>query len=214
MARLTSAARRTLQNERRAQILTAAARVFAEKGYERATIADIAREAGVAAGSIYRYFKNKSDLLVHIPRRFVSGAVGPALMEDVDSTLSPEQALTQLMRALIGSVRQNIDLLRTIVSSVPSLNPSVRARYIEQVPLFMFEQLETYFSRQIAAGVLRRDLNPPVAARMFLGQFLPFIIIHDLLQMPPDAPLEYDAIIAHGVQLFLAGALAAPKGKL
>ena len=50
-------------DERRQEILVAAKRVFVEKGYDAATINDIAAEAGVAAGSIYRYFENKGDLI-------------------------------------------------------------------------------------------------------------------------------------------------------
>jgi AcrR family transcriptional regulator len=49
--------------ERRQAILDAAKRVFVTKGYDQATISDIAAEANVAAGSIYRYFENKADLI-------------------------------------------------------------------------------------------------------------------------------------------------------
>ncbi|MDA0815676.1 MAG: TetR/AcrR family transcriptional regulator [Chloroflexi bacterium] len=49
--------------ERRQGILDAARRVFVEKGYDAATMNDIAVEAEVAAGSIYRYFENKADLI-------------------------------------------------------------------------------------------------------------------------------------------------------
>ncbi|MBW1647909.1 MAG: TetR/AcrR family transcriptional regulator [Deltaproteobacteria bacterium] len=48
------------------RILEAAVRVFAEQGFHQATIAQIARQAGVADGTIYLYFKNKDDILVHI----------------------------------------------------------------------------------------------------------------------------------------------------
>jgi len=75
MPRLSAQSRRALTEERRTQILAAAARVFARKGFERATMSDVAREAGVAAGSIYNYFKKKSDLLVCIPRLFIPPAV-------------------------------------------------------------------------------------------------------------------------------------------
>ena len=46
--------------------MEAAVRVFAEQGFHQATIAQIARQAGVADGTIYLYFKNKDDILVHI----------------------------------------------------------------------------------------------------------------------------------------------------
>src|SRR5689334_13571935 len=51
---------------RRGQILDAAARVFAEKGYHRATIRDVAQAAGIADGTIYNYFANKAALLLGI----------------------------------------------------------------------------------------------------------------------------------------------------
>src|SRR4029450_3660722 len=51
---------------RREHILDAATRVFAAKGFDRATIRDVARRAGVADGTIYNYFPNKAALLLGI----------------------------------------------------------------------------------------------------------------------------------------------------
>lgn len=51
-------------DRRRTQILDAAARVFAERGYHRTTVRDVAREAGIADGTIYLYFTSKQDLLL------------------------------------------------------------------------------------------------------------------------------------------------------
>src|SRR5271163_4659645 len=49
---------------RRAQLLDAAKRVFVRRGYPRTNIADICKEAGVARGTIYQYFRNKRDVLI------------------------------------------------------------------------------------------------------------------------------------------------------
>src|SRR5260221_14063541 len=54
---------------RRKQILVAATQVFAEKGFHRATIKDIARVAGIADGTIYTYFASKTEALVGILHR-------------------------------------------------------------------------------------------------------------------------------------------------
>ena len=51
-------------DRRRTQILDAAARVFADRGYHRTTVRDVAREAGIADGTIYLYFTSKQDLLL------------------------------------------------------------------------------------------------------------------------------------------------------
>jgi AcrR family transcriptional regulator len=75
MPRISASAKRALIEERKKQILDAAAHVFAEKGFEGATISDIARAAGIAEGSIYNYFKNKHDLLVSLPRQMIEPTI-------------------------------------------------------------------------------------------------------------------------------------------
>lgn len=55
---------------RRNQILDAATKVFAEKGFHRATIRDVAQQAGIADGTIYNYFENKTALMLGILHRF------------------------------------------------------------------------------------------------------------------------------------------------
>src|SRR3989449_6604629 len=62
----TVQARDTRSNDKRARILDAAIRVFAERGFHSATVAEIARAAGVADGTIYLYFKGKDDLLLRL----------------------------------------------------------------------------------------------------------------------------------------------------
>jgi AcrR family transcriptional regulator len=212
MPRISSHARRALVEERKSQILAAAAKVFARKGYERATIAEIAKEAGVAEGSIYNYFKNKSDLLVSVPRQFVQPAVETVSLEftraPVGASGAPEQLLTFVARNLIATVTHNIDLFRVFLSALPTMSASARQKYLEQVPLLAFGVLETYFRQQIEAGVFRRDLDPAVAARMFPGMLIPFVVIQEMLQPPPAVRLDYDEVIAQVVRLFLRGALA------
>src|SRR6266704_6227938 len=58
-----------LVSARRNQILDAATTVFAEKGFYRATIKDIARQAGIANGTIYTYFASKTEVLLAILNR-------------------------------------------------------------------------------------------------------------------------------------------------
>jgi len=62
----TGGVRGLLVAARREQILGAATRVFAEKGFGRATTREVAREAGVSEGTIYNYFEDKESLLMAI----------------------------------------------------------------------------------------------------------------------------------------------------
>jgi TetR/AcrR family fatty acid metabolism transcriptional regulator len=61
--------------ERRTQILASAIRIFGEKGFQNATIAEIAKDAGIGDATIYEYFRNKEDLLLAIPVEITKGLI-------------------------------------------------------------------------------------------------------------------------------------------
>ena len=61
------------REQKRADIAEKAIEVFAEKGFEKATIQDIAQKAAIAKGSVYQYFETKQDILVKITHDFLGG---------------------------------------------------------------------------------------------------------------------------------------------
>src|SRR5436853_6561303 len=63
---MTRRRRRSATSDKRTRIMDAAIKVFAERGFFTATVAEIARAAGVADGTIYLYFKSKDDLLLRL----------------------------------------------------------------------------------------------------------------------------------------------------
>jgi TetR/AcrR family fatty acid metabolism transcriptional regulator len=96
---LTAVSRRdSAPGPKRDAILRAAIDVFAERGFFSAQVADIARAAGVAAGTVYLYFKSKDDLLVSIFDRSMREGLtlGRAVVADLDD---PRERLRRLARA-------------------------------------------------------------------------------------------------------------------
>lgn len=214
MPRISPAARRALTEQRKAQILAAAAKVFASKGFERATIADIAREAGIAEGSIYNYFKNKGDLLVSIPRQLVEPPVefvNTSMNTFGDAKTSvPDQVLTTIAQNLISVIRQNAPVFRILVSALPSMKQSTREKYLDQVVLYATGALERYFQVQVKQGMFRKDCSPRILARAFIGMFFPFLMVRELLQVEESADWDYAQVIAETVPLFVRGVMAEP----
>jgi len=80
------------------QILTAAIKVFAERGFAQSTISQIAQEAGVADGTIYLYFKNKDDILVQFYERMTE-IVSSRFWEAVEAGQSAIEKLQNLIHA-------------------------------------------------------------------------------------------------------------------
>ena len=211
MPKISPSARRALAEQRKAQILSAAATVFAAEGFERARISDIAREAGIAEGSIYNYFKNKSDLLVSIPRQAVQAtleSMSTRMAAITDESSSPEQMLTTLVQNFIATIHQNAHIFRILLSALPTMSQSTREKYLNQVVLYGMTMLESYFKEQIDHGVFRRELNPSTLSRAFVGMFFPFVMFREVLQVEADADWQYDDLIESLVPLFLRGVLA------
>ena len=217
MARLSKQARNALTEERRTQILNAAARVFARKGFERATVSEIAAGAGVSPGLIYTYFKNKGDLLVSIPHQYIQPAIRPLQAELMwggrDEHRAPQQVLDLLAHNLVRTSTEHGDVLRVMLTSLPSMSLATRAKFLDMVPLFALQALEAYFRQQRTAGVFRPELDPAITARIFPGMLWLFLMLRVVMQLPDAADYEDEQVIAHAISIFLHGVLAKPAAK-
>src|SRR5690349_23139579 len=98
-----SSTKRASQLERKSNgkyelILRAAIKVFAGSGYFNSKVADVAREAGVADGTVYLYFKNKDDILVSIFNYYMEEAMaaGRASLAQISD---PVEKLRRIVRA-------------------------------------------------------------------------------------------------------------------
>ena len=210
MPKISASARRALTEERRKQILDAATKVFAAKGFDRATIADIAHAAGVAEGSIYNYFKNKSDLLVSIPRQMTQPPVESVLgqMRAASAApIPPELMLPIVAKNMAAVFRQNGHIFRILISALPTMSQSAREQYLNRVIFYVWDILEAYFRELIEKGILRRELNPAILTRAFVGMLIPFLLLNQLLSVKNSVEFDYDQVISEIVTVFLRGAL-------
>jgi len=153
--------------DRREAILKAAIRTFASHGFFNAQVADVARAAGVAAGTVYLYFRGKDDLLVSIFDRTVREAIeeGRAALAEI---ADPVERLRRIAHLHLGRLGRDRDL--AVVFQV-ELRQSTK--FMEQ---FSSTGVRAYLgiirdaiAAGQAAGVFRRDLNATVAAKIFFG---------------------------------------------
>ena len=138
---------------RREQILDAAARVFAEKGFHRATTREIAEAADVSEGTIYNYFASKNDLLIGMMTRVGESQVPPEMFEQVVSDDARDFYATLLQRRHIV-VQQNKSILQAVLSEILT-NQEMRERYNEQIVEPYLSMLEQYLRVQVEQGQMR-----------------------------------------------------------
>jgi AcrR family transcriptional regulator len=117
---------------RREQILHAAAQVFAEHGFHRTTVRDVARAAGVSNGTIYNYFENKTALLLGILDRL--NAAERQAIERAQAQATDLHSFTRhyFQNHLQVFATENQELLRIVLSEV-LVNADLRERYIHQI---------------------------------------------------------------------------------
>src|SRR5262252_11155256 len=90
-------------------ILRAAIDVFADRGFFNAQVADVARAAGVAAGTVYLYFRGKDDLLVSIFERTMKDALA-RVRSSVAETTDPAERLRRFARLHLGGLGRDRNL--------------------------------------------------------------------------------------------------------
>ncbi len=152
---------------KRDAILRAAIDVFADRGYFNAQVADVARAAGVAAGTVYLYFRSKDDLLVSIFERSMRIALdeGRAV---IARSPDPRERLRHLARLHLGRLGRDRNL--AVVFQV-ELRQSTK--FMERFSSTLLRDYLGLMRDAIAdgqtAGLFRGDIKPTVAAKVLFG---------------------------------------------
>ena len=163
---------------RRTQILDAATRVFASKGFNRATIHDVARDAGVADGTIYNYFASKTDLLFGLLDRLNDTERRPeSLAQATEAPLGDSigDYFRAYLRERVEALWSNADLFRAVLPELLA-NPALRARYHDGVIAPTMALGEGAFSALVANGMVR-DLDLSLSVRIVAGSVLGLMVL-------------------------------------
>ncbi len=162
---------------RQKQILDAALAVFSRKGYGEATIPDIAREAGVAVGTIYNYYQSKRDLLVSIANTYVVTAPFLNLLGKAGE-VDEKTFIRSVIENRLNWGFENIERILFVFTEILR-DPELRQQFAEQVLASVLQFPEKFFKAEIASGDFRR-MNYRLIVRAMVGMVIGFIILRKL----------------------------------
>jgi TetR/AcrR family fatty acid metabolism transcriptional regulator len=158
---------RPVVTDKREAILRAAIRVFAHNGYFSSKVADIAREAGVADGTVYLYFKSKEEILHSIFDRSMEEAIA-ASKKQLEQTTDPREKLRSIAHMHLERLGADRDL--AVVCQV-ELRGSTK--FMEEFSAAGFAEylnlIRSTFEEGQRAGVFRAELNAKVVAKILFG---------------------------------------------
>ena len=159
---------------RRSQILGAAIKVFAEKGFHQTTIKDIANRAGIAQGTIYNYFENKTALMLGIFDSLNETDRREASFSEFTGGDFREFMKTYLRHRLTAVGADNFEVFKIVLSEV-MVNKELRELFRDKILEPTFAIAETYF-QQWAAQHLARPVDISLTMRAISGMVLGLIV--------------------------------------
>jgi TetR/AcrR family transcriptional regulator, fatty acid metabolism regulator protein len=149
------------------QIIDAAIRVFARNGYYNSRVSDIAREAGIASGTIYLYFKTKDEILVTLFREKMAEWVAH-VRHEIAGEPDPVAKVRRLVALHFSVLEGNPDLAEVVQVELRQGHKFFRGASAHEVGAY-FALIESLLEDGMAAGRIRRDVPAKVATKMLFG---------------------------------------------
>ncbi len=193
-------------DQRRTRILDAAERCFALGGFHRTTMADIAREAGMSAGNLYRYFLSKDAVVSTLCERDRADLTADFMaLKDIDD---PFEAFRQMgQKHLVQEPRSRAVLVAEIWAEA-GRNPAICnicTAFEQEIAL----QLEGFLQVLVARGLMRTDID--IRA---LAQMLQAMIDGVIVQRARQPGFDPEPFIARIIELIKAAGQGAIPGLL
>jgi AcrR family transcriptional regulator len=168
--------------DKRRQLLDAAVRVFARKGFHASRVGDIAEEAGVAHGLLYHYFKSKDQVLEAVFHENWSILI--ARIENVEETDEPSADQLRHIAAIVLRTWLHLpDVVRVVIQEF-GRSPELAERIGElTLPI---DAIQRVIARGIERGEFRQGIDPVFAATVVYGSIDELLTGWVLGRLPSD----------------------------
>jgi AcrR family transcriptional regulator len=196
--------------KRREEILKAALDVFTQKGFEAATIPEIARAAGIAAGTIYLYYPSKHELFVAVIKDFVLTAPLLKMIDDL-----PKSKIEDTFKSIL---KERFKLLKNpAFSRIHSLigevqrDPELKELWLKDFLNPFLKRIEMVYRAGTGAGIIRR-LEPEVIVRAVGGLIIGFLLLKSVEgEASPINKIDEETVSDNIATIILYGLLKNPK---
>ena len=160
-------ARNNSKEHTRTRIINSAKKLFADQGYQKTTIVEISRQAGLSEAALYEYFQGKEDLLLTIPDLWVS-----ELVRDLDEQLFGVKGAVNKLRKYMWWYMRRVEqspLDAKIVYLFLKTNANFLNTEVYSNVKNFYAYLIDIFEEGRKTGEMKTDLNPRVARDIFVG---------------------------------------------
>ncbi len=172
------------KNDKYHRILEAAIKVFADQGFYQSTVSQIAREAGVADGTIYLYFKNKDDILIQFFRDKTK-QVFESFRKAVQGGAHAEEKLRNLIRLHLKAFRDDRNMAVVYQRETHQINRPAEEQIREMSKMYL-DLLSEIIEQGQEEGSIRKDLYLGLVKRFMVGA------VDEVINTWLHSRIEYD----------------------
>ncbi|HEX6594581.1 MAG TPA: TetR/AcrR family transcriptional regulator [Bacillota bacterium] len=182
------------------RIIEAAVRVIAENGYHASQVAKIAKEAGVADGTIYLYFENKEDILVSVFKEKM-GQFIDQIADAIETKQTADEKLFTLVDMHLRQLASDRYLAIVTQLELRQTKKDLR-RKINNVLIPYVSVIDSIIEEGIEQQLFRKDLNIPLVRQMIFGTLDETVtnwVIQDESYDLVAQSVDIHALITHGI---------------
>ena len=189
--------------EKEQKILEAAIDVFSERGFSGATTSEIAKRAGIAEGTIFRYFKTKKDILRGILIQMLNLAGEPIIIEGVRKILlnAENKDLREVLKAFICDrleVLESVFPMIKVIITEALYHDDIREAFFQNIISKVFEVFTLFHRQMLERGLIRENINALTMTRGIIGNVILLVFYRQLFADKfnrQDMDKELDAVI-------------------
>lgn len=189
--------------EKEQKILEAAIDVFSERGFSGSTTSEIAKRAGVAEGTIFRYFKTKKDILRGILIQMLNLAGEPIIVEGVRKILlnTENKDLREVLKAFVKDrleVLESVFPMIKIIITEALYHDDIREAFFQNIISKIFEIFTIFHRQMVERGLIREKVKALTMARSIIGNIVLFLVYKQFFANKfnqQDMDQELDAVI-------------------
>ncbi|MCC5912080.1 MAG: TetR/AcrR family transcriptional regulator [Clostridiaceae bacterium] len=183
---------------KRQLIIEAAVKIFARDGYHKATVSDIAEEAGIGKGTIYEYFNSKEQLFLEMIKFFIKAYLF-SIKETLQQDDPTREKLKGYFEVVIDFTRQHLDLVKIFSQEMWKPEENFMQLMLETKKQII-SLVEAVFVQAVEEGTFR-NIDTKIATLGFLGG-TNYMVLHYMCKQGADIT---DREIEEFIDLFLKG---------
>ncbi len=192
--------------QKQKQILEAAINIFAEKGYAASSTSEIAKQAGVAEGTIFRHYKTKKDLLISIVSPIMSRLVAPFVINDFKKVLHTDyETVEELLRAILFNrkafAEKNLPIIKIMLQEIP-FHPELKEQFMKHVASKVYTRLEDIVTHFQSQGQII-DMPASSIIRLIASSMISYLVTRFMIM--PEADWDDEAEIERTIQYVMSG---------